>query len=222
MSGEEEIDDLIEELMVLEDRYHRLEKKERHKRDPIPKEELVFESIHINKAMDIIMKLMEDHNMTTGQIRTKVNNHQKWDEFWRINELLDKVQEIKVKGGKSKLRGQVEFIKQHTLYRPPSLTGSDEGGLMFKKVSQKYKSGAKKKKYTKKNKPSKKSEHNKKKTQTGGYPFWFDDVPKGMSRSQYKRLEKSKPKNKSMKVWIRENKNKKSKKNTKKKTKSKK
>ena len=40
----------------------------------------------------------------------------------------------------------------------------------------------------------------------GGYPFWNDDVPKGMSRDQYKRLEKTKPKNKSMKVWIRENK----------------
>ena len=26
--------------------------------------------------------------------------------------------------------------------------------------------------------------------QDGGYPFWFDDVPKGMSRDQYKRLEK--------------------------------
>ena len=44
--------------------------------------------------------------------------------------------------------------------------------------------------------------------QGGGYPFWFDDVPKGMSRDQYMRLEKSKPKNKSMKVWIRENKKK--------------
>ena len=46
----------------------------------------------------------------------------------------------------------------------------------------------------------------KKKSQEGGYPFWFDDVPKGMSRDQYKRLEGTKPKNKSMKVWIRENK----------------
>jgi hypothetical protein len=43
--------------------------------------------------------------------------------------------------------------------------------------------------------------------QSGGYPFWFDDVPKGMSRDQYMKLDKSKPKNKSMKVWIRENKN---------------
>ena len=42
--------------------------------------------------------------------------------------------------------------------------------------------------------------------QKGGYPFWFDDVPKGMSRAQYMRLSKSKPKNKSMKVWIKENK----------------
>jgi hypothetical protein len=42
--------------------------------------------------------------------------------------------------------------------------------------------------------------------QKGGYPFWGGDVPKGMSRDQYKILEKSKPKNKSMKVWIRENK----------------
>jgi hypothetical protein len=57
-------------------------------------------------------------------------------------------------------------------------------------------------KKTKKKKKKKK----KKKSQEGGYPFWFDDVPKGMSRDQYKRLEGSKPKNKSMKVWIRENK----------------
>ena len=46
----------------------------------------------------------------------------------------------------------------------------------------------------------------KKKTMKGGYPFWHDDVPKGITREQYKRLEKTKPKNKSMKVWIRENK----------------
>mgnify|MGYP003973932101 CR=1 FL=1 len=55
-----------------------------------------------------------------------------------------------------------------------------------------------KKRYTKKRK--------KKKTMKGGYPFWHDDVPKGITREQYKRLEKTKPKNKSMKVWIRENK----------------
>ena len=42
--------------------------------------------------------------------------------------------------------------------------------------------------------------------QKGGYPQWFDDVPKGMSRKKYLILKKSKPKNKSMKVWIKENK----------------
>jgi len=52
-----------------------------------------------------------------------------------------------------------------------------------------------------------KKTHKRKVTQKGGYPFWYDDVPKGMSRDQYKRLEESKPKNKSMKVWIKENKN---------------
>ena len=41
--------------------------------------------------------------------------------------------------------------------------------------------------------------------QNGGYPQWFDDVPKGMSRKKYLRLKKSKPKNKSMKIWIKEN-----------------
>ena len=41
--------------------------------------------------------------------------------------------------------------------------------------------------------------------QNGGYPPWFDNVPKRMSRKKYLRLKKSKPKNKSMKVWIREN-----------------
>lgn len=40
----------------------------------------------------------------------------------------------------------------------------------------------------------------------GGYPQWFDDVPKGMSLKKYLRFKKSKPKNKSMKVWIKENK----------------
>tara|TARA_B000000532_G_scaffold158930_1_gene127973 strand:+ start:2961 stop:3494 length:534 start_codon:yes stop_codon:yes gene_type:complete len=41
--------------------------------------------------------------------------------------------------------------------------------------------------------------------QNGGYPQWFDNVPKGMSRKKYLRLKKSKPKNKSMKIWIKEN-----------------
>ena len=52
----------------------------------------------------------------------------------------------------------------------------------------------------------KKKTKKKRKSHKGGYPFWYDDVPKGMSRDQYKRLEESKPKNKSMKVWIGENK----------------
>lgn len=52
----------------------------------------------------------------------------------------------------------------------------------------------------------KKKKNKKKKTQKGGYPQWFDDVPKGMSRKKYLRLKKSKPKNKSMKLWIKENK----------------
>ena len=56
-----------------------------------------------------------------------------------------------------------------------------------------------------------KSVKRRKTTQRGGYPFWFDDVPKGMSRAQYMKLSKSKPKNKSMKVWIKENKKKKTK-----------
>jgi len=41
--------------------------------------------------------------------------------------------------------------------------------------------------------------------QKGGYPQWFDNVPKGMSRKKYLRLKKTKPKNKTMKVWIKEN-----------------
>jgi hypothetical protein len=44
--------------------------------------------------------------------------------------------------------------------------------------------------------------------QKGGYPFWFDDVPKGMSRKKYLSLEKKKPKHKTMKKWIQKNKDK--------------
>ena len=40
----------------------------------------------------------------------------------------------------------------------------------------------------------------------GGYPFWFDKVPKGMSRKKYVSLEKKKPKNMTMKQWIKINK----------------
>ena len=46
-------------------------------------------------------------------------------------------------------------------------------------------------------------------SQKGGYPQWFDNVPKGMSHKRYLKLKKSKPKNKTMKVWIKENKKKK-------------
>ena len=154
MSEKEIQDDLIEELLVLEDPYHAKEK--RHKK--VPKTEIPFLKSDITKAIAIIMKLMEDHNMTPQKIRTKVNQQVKWDPFWRINELLDKVQEIRVKGAKSKLRGQIEFIKQHTLYRPPSEKGSDEGGFMFKKVAQNYKSKSKSKpKKSKKKTPKKKT-----------------------------------------------------------------
>ena len=45
-------------------------------------------------------------------------------------------------------------------------------------------------------------------SQKGGYPQWFDKVPKGMSRKKYLKLKKSKPKNKTMKRWIKENKSK--------------
>jgi len=42
----------------------------------------------------------------------------------------------------------------------------------------------------------------------GGYPFWFDEVPRGMSRKKYLQLEKKKPKHKTMKKWIQINKSK--------------
>ena len=44
--------------------------------------------------------------------------------------------------------------------------------------------------------------------QKGGYPFWFDNVPKGMSRKKYLELERKKPKHKTMKKWIQINKSK--------------
>ena len=73
-----------------------------------------------------------------------------------------------------------------------------------KKKRKKPPTKASSKKQTKKESNRRRS---RRRVQRGGYPFWFDDVPKGMSRVQYMKLRKSKPKNKSMKVWIRENKN---------------
>ena len=156
--------DLIEELLVIEDPLH--EKERRHKK--IPKCEMPFANSDINKAIPIIMKLIEEHNMTPERIRVKVNEQVKWQPFWRINELLDIEQKIRMKGAKSKLRSQVGFIKQHTLYRPPSLTGSDEGGLMYQKMAEKYKPKPKSKSKPKpKPKPKSKSKP-KSKPKSGG------------------------------------------------------
>jgi hypothetical protein len=146
------VDDLIEELMILEDPLHA--KERRHPK--VPKREMPFTRSDVNKAIPIIMELIEEHNMTPKKIRETVTLQVKWQPFWRINELLDREQEIRVKGAKSKLRGQVGFIKQHTLYRPPSVTGSDEGGIMFRKVAEKYKSGGTKHSNRKSNRKSKK------------------------------------------------------------------
>tara|TARA_B100001248_G_C27387760_1_gene460603 strand:- start:525 stop:1067 length:543 start_codon:yes stop_codon:yes gene_type:complete len=59
-----------------------------------------------------------------------------------------------------------------------------------------------------KRKNTRRKRKSKRVSQKGGYPFWFDKVPKGMSRKKYLKLEKSKPKNKTMKKWIKENKSK--------------
>ena len=154
------VDDLIEELLVLEDPLHA--KERRHPK--VPKREMPFTHSDIKKAIPIIMDLIENHNMTPRQIREKVTLQVKWQPFWRINELLDKEQEIRMKGAKSKLRDQVGFIKQHTLYRPSSVTGDDEGGLMFKKVAKKYKSKSKSKSRSKSRTKSK----SKSKSKSGG------------------------------------------------------
>ena len=160
---------LIENLLLIEDPLH--VKERRHKK--IPKYEIPFTNTDINKAIPIIMKLIEEHNMTPERIRVKVNEQVKWQPFWRINELLDIEQKIRMKGAKSKLRDQVGFIKEHTLYRPSSVTGDDKGGLMFKKVAKKYKTKSKPKSKSK-SKPKSKTKSGggkkkKRKNQRGGF-----------------------------------------------------
>jgi len=46
-------------------------------------------------------------------------------------------------------------------------------------------------------------------SQKACYSQWLDNNPRGMSYKRYLKLKKSKPKNKTMKVWIKENKKKK-------------
>ena len=161
-----DVDDLIEELMVLEDPLH--EKERRHPK--VPKREMPFTHSDIKKAIPIIMDLIENHNMTPRKIREKVTLQVKWQPFWRINELLDKEQEIRMKGAKSKLRDQVGFIKEHTLYRPSSVTGDDEGGLMFKKVAKKYKTKSKPKSKSKSKPKSKSKSKSKPKSKSKSKP----------------------------------------------------
>jgi hypothetical protein len=92
----------------------------------------------------------------------------------------------------------------YNIYIPRNIGGKKKSG---RKKSGRKKSGRKKsgrKKSGRKKSDRKKSgkKSGKKKSLRGGYPFWLDKVPKGMSRKQYMKLEKSKPKHKSMKAWI--------------------
>lgn len=83
-------DDLVEELLTIEDSYHA--KERRHKK--IPKKEIVFSATDKDKAVSIIMKLIKDHKLNVEEIKEKIDKQVKWDKFWRINELLDDIDDI--------------------------------------------------------------------------------------------------------------------------------
>ena len=207
-------DDLIEELMKIEDPFIResiklrkAQKQGNRKKEP----EYQFQKGH-NRASTAKIEQLMKMRLSIEDIKQERESKRGETEFWRTNEILDDIKEEQKRLEEAEKRLAFSKVTQPRLGED-SLVKLREEKLVediLSNVTSIPKSGAKKKKkkkkFTKKKKPSKKSEHKKKKTQTGGYPFWFDDVPKGMSRAQYKRLEKSKPKNKSMKVWIRENK----------------
>ena len=220
-------DDLIEKIMKIEDPFIRESNKlrEAQKRGNRKKEpEYQFQKGHIRDSTALAEQVMK-MGLSIEDIKREIESKRGKNEFWRTNQLLDDIPEKHLEEAKKRLAfmkstqsrlGKDSLVKLRESNLIESILSKDNP----KSGAKKKKKKKKKKKFTEKKKPSKKSEHKKKKTQEGGYPFWFDDVPKGMSRAQYERLEKSKPKNKSMKVWIREEKKKKKKKNTKKKKKS--
>ena len=65
-------------------------KERRHKK--IPKKEIVLSATDKDKAVSIIMKLINDHKLNDEEIKEKIDKQEKWDKFLKLNELLDDLQ----------------------------------------------------------------------------------------------------------------------------------
>ena len=124
---------------------------------------------HINKVITLVLELIYDHNVTPEQIKQRIKEEQGNREYWRINQILDEIDEkMKNLHSKSKTRALKTFDKHKfgklmlmSLYRPPE--GSDEGGSMFRKKKEEWECKSKRCKSTSRKRKSKKSRKRKSK-----------------------------------------------------------
>ena len=191
----EDVSQLIKQLMGLEDRYLRIEKKEGLTDKPkrvggwkariSTKYQIPFGSNDYKLASTIIMNIMEEYNLSPREIQHIIQIESPLD-YWRINNLLDGFKSLKWKGMETFMRSYVPEIKR-TIYRPPDEEDSgDKGGVMYQKMAKLYGSGKKKK--------SKKKRSKRKKANTVkvSYKGKSRNIPKRYIPDTLKRKERKK------------------------------
>ena len=124
------------------------------------KYDLQFTPYDRDKAITLIMLIMEEYNFSPQEIYNIIKDYSYLD-YWRINNLLYHIDNIRDLHMKTIMRKYVPSIVQ-SIYRPPHEGDSqDKGGVMYQKSSLKYPEGEELQKS--KNKPKKKSKKKSKK-----------------------------------------------------------
>lgn len=166
---------MIDELMKIEEKYLRYERKEgltgrlqkslgRTLRKKGTKYDLPFSPYDENEVIRIIPLIIQEYNLTPLEIINIIQEYSNLD-HWRIKRLLNHFEKIRKLRMKSNVRSFVPGIKEK-IYRPPDEHDSeDKGGIMYQKIAKKYQGGKKIKRKKKSNKrKTNKRRTNKRKT----------------------------------------------------------
>ena len=148
---EVQIEQYIRNLMNIEEPYLNIERKD--KLTHIPKRvggwlakistkyQISFGDNHKHLALSIIMDIIEEYNIPPERIKEIIKEKELTEkgpynrrEYWRIYELLDHIQRIREKRGKSYMKSLGSYVPSilESLYRPPD---DDEGGVMYHKLT---------------------------------------------------------------------------------------
>tara|TARA_B100000767_G_C19762217_1_gene535726 strand:- start:695 stop:1159 length:465 start_codon:yes stop_codon:yes gene_type:complete len=146
--SEEEPYPMIDELMDIETKYLRYEKREGltgqhqkslgwtlHKNGT--KYEIPFTLNDKDKAVTLIALIIKEYDLTPQEVYQIIKEYSHLD-HWRITEILYHFEKVRVLRMESTMRTLVPGIKE-SIYRPPDEVDSkDKGGVMYQKLAKKY------------------------------------------------------------------------------------